>query len=200
MLYRIPNVYTYKKNYLDSNSNKIKILILGNSHSYCGLNPEFIQQNAFNAAYFAQTVNLDAEILDRYFNRFGSLKFILLPIDYVSLNNRLEYSSENYRIKYYIKEYGINFPKLYFTTINLLNNPFKLNLQRLWWTYIQRNTTDFISDPACNRLGYFKAPFKTADIEKSGKLLAQSQKENNKFLKDNLSVIEKIIFFAEKTK
>ncbi len=201
MLFQIPNVYTYKKNYLDSNSNKIKILILGNSHSYCGCNPEFIQQNAFNAAYFSQSINFDAEILENYINRADSLKYILLPIDYYSLYNRLEYGSESYRVKYYIMDYGFKFPEFYFSTLNIFNNPLSLNFKRLWWIYYKRNTFDLISDRPCDRLGYFKPVQKFVDLKISGKTAAERHKKNsNDFLGDNFLEFQKIIHFCKKKK
>ena len=62
----IPNDYTYKRDYLNNNSNIIRVLFLGNSHAYYGVNPAYINQNSFNAAYVSQSVNYDYQILKKY--------------------------------------------------------------------------------------------------------------------------------------
>ena len=47
LLREIPNDYSYKKNYLDTHSSEIETLFLGSSHTYYGVNPEFIKSNSF---------------------------------------------------------------------------------------------------------------------------------------------------------
>jgi len=89
ILREIPNDYSYKKNYLDTHSNELETIFLGSSHAYYAINPEYIHFNSFNAAYVSQSIDYDLEILKKYENRTARLKFIVIPIDYSSLYNRL---------------------------------------------------------------------------------------------------------------
>ena len=66
LIQNIPNEYSYKKSYLDSNSNEIEVLFLGSSHVYYGVNPEYISANSFNASHIAQTLDYDYAILKKY--------------------------------------------------------------------------------------------------------------------------------------
>ena len=50
LLENIPNDYSFKKEYLDENSDSIEILVLGSSHSYYGINPIYFHLRAFNAS------------------------------------------------------------------------------------------------------------------------------------------------------
>ena len=109
LLRNIPNDYSYKKNYLDQHSNEIETLFLGSSHAYYAINPEFIHSTSFNAAYFSQSLDYDIEILKKYYKQSIKLKYIVVPIDYLSLYNRLETGVESWRIKNYIIYYYFKF-------------------------------------------------------------------------------------------
>ena len=45
----IPNDYLHKKKYLDAHSCDIETLILGSSHSFYGIDPNYFSNNTFNA-------------------------------------------------------------------------------------------------------------------------------------------------------
>ena len=42
LLLRQINLYSYKREYVENHINDIQILLLGNSHIECGLNPEYM--------------------------------------------------------------------------------------------------------------------------------------------------------------
>ena len=89
LLRQIPNVYRFKRNYLDTNSDKVEILFLGNSHSYFGLNPEYTEKRSFNAGHVSQTLDYDLEILKKYENKWENLEFIVIPISYFTLFDKM---------------------------------------------------------------------------------------------------------------
>ena len=120
-LREIPNDYSYKKNYLDTHSNELETIFLGSSHAYYAINPEYIHFNSFNAAYVSQSIDYDLEILKKYENRTAKLKFIVIPIDYFSLYNRLETGVESWRIKNYNIYYGFNRSYYFKDNFEILN-------------------------------------------------------------------------------
>ncbi len=105
-LWRIPNNYSFKKKYLDKHASKIETLILGNSHSFYGINPMYFKSNTFNAALNAQSLKYDYLILDKYKKKLKSLKTIVIPISYFSYFLDLENSVEGWRIKNYVLYFG----------------------------------------------------------------------------------------------
>ncbi|WP_396198942.1 hypothetical protein [Flavobacterium sp.] len=81
-LQKIPNDYQLKKSYLDQNASKINTLILGSSHTYFGINPEYFSKQTFNAAYVSQTLDLDKELLHHYKDKLTNLETVIIPISY----------------------------------------------------------------------------------------------------------------------
>ena len=107
LLRNIPNDYSYKSNFLDSASSKIQVLFLGNSHSYFGLNPLNITLKAFNVAHVSQSLNIDLAILNKFNNKWDSLKYIIVPIDYFTMYSSLEITKEKWRLKNYSLYYKL---------------------------------------------------------------------------------------------
>lgn len=78
-------VMKQKQTYLSENSEAIEVLILGNSHSGDGLNPNVFSLHTFNAAQGSQSLYFDIEIAKKYLPRMKQLKYVLISIDYHSL-------------------------------------------------------------------------------------------------------------------
>jgi len=130
----IPNDYAYKNEYLNKYSDKIEVLILGNSHAYRGVIPENINLNTFNAAYISQSLDLDFLIFNKYKKDLKKLKFIVINISYPSLFGSLKESKEDWRIKNYNLYYDFRItltPKNY---SELLGNKYDVNKKK-WMNY-----------------------------------------------------------------
>jgi hypothetical protein len=198
MLRQIPNVYRYKSNYLNKNSNKIEVLFLGSSHSFFGLNPVYTKKRSFNASHVSQTLDYDLAILKKYKNKWSSLKYIVLPISYFSLFEKIESSKEAWRTKDYCIYYKITSSKYlpYYTEI--LNGQLVTNFKRLYSFYWKKS--DNIS---CNELGWG-----TSFSSKSSKDLIESGVEaaerhsiiGDQYFEEMISMLDSIIDFAKKHK
>lgn len=128
---KIPNDYQLKKAYLDQNAGEINTLILGSSHTFFGLNPEFFSNKTFNAAYVSQTLDLDYEILNSYQSQLKNLKTVIIPISYFSLFETLETDVEKWRIRNYVMYYGFE-NKYHFTdNFESLNNHITQNIKKV---------------------------------------------------------------------
>lgn len=55
----IPNTYQTKNDYIIKHQNQIETLILGSSHLFMGLAPEYLDENAFSLANVSQTLDID---------------------------------------------------------------------------------------------------------------------------------------------
>lgn len=148
-LWRIPNNYSFKKKYLDKHASKIETLILGNSHSFYGINPVYFKSNTFNAALNAQSLKYDFLILDKYKKKLNSLKTIVIPISYFSYFLDLENSVEGWRIKNYVLYFGfydVYEPKYY---SEILSNNLKNSFSSFENYYLKNN-----SKLTCSMLGW----------------------------------------------
>ena len=98
---QIPNEYSYKNEYLKKHSDEVEVLVLGSSHSLYDINPDFIEQNAFNAAHAGQSFNYDLFILKKYINQMPQFKTVILPVSYFSFFlEDPERIKKNYNIYY----------------------------------------------------------------------------------------------------
>lgn len=81
----LPNPYQLKEDYMQQNGSEVETLILGTSHAYYGIDPEYLNSVAFNLANSSQNFKYDCYLLKRYADKYSRLKRVLLPVDYFSL-------------------------------------------------------------------------------------------------------------------
>lgn len=83
LLYR-PNIYSYKKQYVEKHLQDIKVLLLGSSHIEEAVKPELIGKGTFNLAISARVKEYDAALTEMFVPRMDSLLVVVMPIDYTS--------------------------------------------------------------------------------------------------------------------
>lgn len=133
---KIPNDYQLKKDYLNENAAEINTLILGSSHTFYGLNPEYFSQKTFNAAYVSQSLDLDYEILRKYDLKLKNLKTVIIPISYFSLFETLETDVEKWRIKNYVIYYDLENTYQLLDHFESLDNHIALNVKKIIKYYV----------------------------------------------------------------
>ena len=195
LLRRIPNDYSYKKNYLEKHSNEIETLFLGSSHAYYAINPDYMHSKSFNVAYVSQSLDYDIEILKKYEKQMDKLKYIVVPIDYSTLYNRLEIGVESWRIKNYNIYYGFILSYDFKDNFEIFNGKILENLNRIVKFY--RNHK---SDVSCNILGWgtdYNSK-NNQDLILTGKAAAKRHAAKSKsFFNENVAIVNDIIAIAK---
>ncbi len=69
-----PNVYKYKRQYMEQHVDDIAVLLLGNSHVYDGLDPAVLGDSVFNLATPNQVPYYEAKLAERYVPRMKNLR------------------------------------------------------------------------------------------------------------------------------
>ncbi len=108
LLRRIPNDYAYKRAYLDAHAGEIETLVLGSSHAFYGVDPAYLEGNAFNAAYVSQSIDIDALIFAKYRARMSRLKTVIVAVSYESLYYQLSAGAGAWRARNYALYYGLD--------------------------------------------------------------------------------------------
>lgn len=104
-----PNPHKLKHHFMAELSSNVECVILGSSHTFYGIRPELLSQNAFNLANISQNFEYDNILLRKYADRCDKLKAIILPISYFSFFDKdFEHSDEDWRITSYKKYMDIN--------------------------------------------------------------------------------------------
>ena len=94
----IPNSYTYKRQYMEQHADDIQTLVFGSSYAYDGIDASVLPA-AFNLANSSQCFEDDYCLLAKYLPQMDSLKTVILPMSYSSLQM---VSSSNRRVYYTI--------------------------------------------------------------------------------------------------
>lgn len=110
-LRQIPNDYSFKNRWMETNCKNLKVLCLGASSIYYGINPSDMDINTFNGAHVSQTLNYDHFIFNKFINRMDSLQYLVLGVDYWSPFSSLEEGPEWWRVRNYSIYYGCNYHK-----------------------------------------------------------------------------------------
>lgn len=199
LLRSMPNDYLVKKSYLDNHATEIETLILGSSHTYYGLNPEYFTTKTFNASYVSQTLNFDYTIFQQYKSNFKSLKTIVLPISYFSLWENLWEGEESWRVKNYILYYGLDSKRIKDHS-EVLSIKTRENLKKLASYYVFGKS--YITSSS---LGWSKKHEvdQVKNLVKSGKMRAQINtypifsKEYEQIFNDNILILNNFIQYCE---
>ncbi len=100
-LRKIPNDYSYKNEWLSNNAGSIRVLNMGSSHAFYGIEPSQFSCKAFNAAHVSQSIKYDHFIFSKFVNEMDSLEVLVLPVSYGSfLGFGPENGIEDWRVKY----------------------------------------------------------------------------------------------------
>jgi len=191
LIRKIPNDYKYKKSQLDSISNSINILILGSSHAYYNVNPDYFDMPAYNAAHSSQTLKYDWLIARKYLDHADSLKFLLIPISYFSFFESMEHDTEAWRQKNYYLYYHINEPVSFNYKFELTSLPVRVNLKRVYDHYIKGKKGLFVNSKG------FATDFvagKKIDLEQKGlEAVSRNTKRDRSFARENFKYLQNII-------
>ncbi len=102
LLRRVPNPYKFKYEWMQKNAEDVEMLILGSSHTFSAIRPEFLEGKAFSLANVSQGLKIDLFLLEYWADRYKNLKTVICPISYSTLFDRgLEIGGESYRCRYY---------------------------------------------------------------------------------------------------
>lgn len=136
----IPNDYNSKKNQILKNGSEFEILVLGSSHVYYGINPEFFDQKCFNLAHIAQTPEFDLKLLKKYLPHMKNVKTVIYPISYFTFFWDLQSSTEAWRLKNYTIYYHLKAAQSFKDHAEVLSIDFPNNYKRVKDYYIHNRS------------------------------------------------------------
>ncbi|MEQ8240546.1 MAG: hypothetical protein RIA69_15105 [Cyclobacteriaceae bacterium] len=191
----IPNNYSYKNDYLNTNAQNIEHLFLGSSHAFYGVDPTYIDGVAFNASHVSQSIDYDFAIFDKYRQQFLHLKTVIIPADYGIFFGRTSVGVESWRVKNYELYYDINRSYKLKNHFELLNFRFAKNL-KLALSHVIDKDTSLIT---CTELGYALESKENENLILSGQKAAHRHSNiDQKYHEDNIAIIERFVEYTKK--
>lgn len=82
----VPNNYSYKHEQISHNKNDIEVLVLGDSHTFYGINPEWLALKTYNLSNVSQTIYFDKLLFEKHINHLPQLKYLILSVEYTTLS------------------------------------------------------------------------------------------------------------------
>ncbi|MBL4663205.1 MAG: hypothetical protein JKY22_06550 [Flavobacteriaceae bacterium] len=195
LLQNIPNIYSYKSEYISTNKKEIETLLLGSSHTLYDLDPTYFDSNTFNAGHVSQTLDIDYTYLQYYIHNLPELKTVVLRLSYTTLFEKLGETNEDWRSKNYTIYYPFNSSNKLVYHSEVLSVKFKNNVSELCDYYLK---TDMPIE--WNQLGWGTelAEEKVIDLDKAGeRAAARHTIENHEFLPELKSTLDLFIRLCE---
>ena len=167
-LRKIPNDYSYKNEWLTNNACSVKILFIGGSHTFFGIEPECFSESAFNAAHVSQSLKYNYFIFSKFIDSMDSLNVFVLDISYSSMVScGPENGTEDWRARYYSIYYGCKYHKFV---------P-KYNLEIYYGLHLEDVANSILrkaNHRTCNDLGRgITDKYQSMDWEESGAIAAK---------------------------
>jgi hypothetical protein len=169
----IPTVYKFKYDKIKRNSENFKTIILGSSHTFYGLNPEYFEEPTLNLANVSQDLKYDKYIFDKSIENIKDLKTVILPISYFSLFEDLDFGIEYWRKYFYIHWFDYPAEEL-LDIINysiIISYPSKIELLKVVYHYYFKG--DFKPTWSDSGWGINHPDEQQEDLVKTGKKYAE---------------------------
>jgi hypothetical protein len=104
------NGYTWKKQHLEQKLNSIEILVLGSSHAYYAIDPEYFCKSTYNLAFVSQSLYYDIKLADKYLKAMPALKTVIISISDFTFGYEIADSPEYWRSYYYERFFQVSSP------------------------------------------------------------------------------------------
>jgi hypothetical protein len=192
----VPNSHKLKGDYLRNKASTIETLILGSSHTFYGVNPNYFSSNTFNASNVSQSPDIDLAILKTYEDSLINLGTVVIRLSYDTLFEQLKNSSEDWRLKDYKIYSEIKFDYAFKHNFELLSaGPSRCMAVLINYYFKNESLLN------CNVLGWGndlqqKPP---TNLNQVGKLVAEKHTAKTwDLLDDNITIFKALIEWCQK--
>lgn len=190
----VPNNYSFKNLNIQKKYDTTEILILGNSHTFYGLNPIFFDKPAFNLANISQSLYFDKLLFEKHIDKFKKLKYVILNVEYTSLS-QLKDTQEDIWRKFYYKSYmNLDVPIIskfdYSKCFLSSTRPFNKNIKLINRYFLEGTIVD------CDVNGFginYTKEKRLSDIDRIAPNTIKRHEDNLFDFSQNIAVIQSII-------
>jgi hypothetical protein len=84
--------YFYRRIALESQIEKIEVLVDGSSNAFFGVNPEQFSYRGFNLAFPGQDMFYDAQMIRKFSKRMPALRMVMLTVNFFTLGTAAEFN------------------------------------------------------------------------------------------------------------
>lgn len=156
LLFLRPNIYSYKRTYVEEHINDISCLLLGNSHIVNSLKPNILGNGVFNMAIPGRDLFYDVELAKKFVPKMSQLELLIMPLDYEKFY--FDRAKDNPYETTKPSEFGKTRMCMYYKYMGI-------RVKRFWyWSELLTSKLDYMSRflksdadaRECDSLGYLK--------------------------------------------
>jgi len=107
-----PTTYSYKDQQLQKVAPYTQTLVMGDSHAFYGINPEYFNSPTFNLSNISQSLLIDELLLEKHIANLPALKTVLINISYFTLSAKENDLESNWRKYFYYHQMGVRAPSI----------------------------------------------------------------------------------------
>ncbi|MBT8261719.1 MAG: hypothetical protein KJO05_02785 [Bacteroidia bacterium] len=104
--------YSRKHEVIQKHYDSAEVLVLGSSHSYYGINPDFFTRNTYNFSNISQSLYFDELLLEKHIDSMLNLKAVILTIGYFTLSQEDDGSEDRWRKYFYDQHMDLDVPSV----------------------------------------------------------------------------------------
>ncbi len=108
----VENNYIFKTERLQVEKNRIETLVLGDSHAFFGINPDYFSTYTYNLANVSQSLYFDKLLLEKYIDSLPKLRTVVLNISYFSLSLADDTGEDKWRKYFYQQQMKVDVPSI----------------------------------------------------------------------------------------
>lgn len=163
----VENNYTYKYEQISKNKD-IEVLILGDSHTFYGINPEWLSLKAFNLSNVSQTIYFDKLLLEQQINQLNSLKYVIIAVEYTTLSQADNTQEDIWRKYFYSTQMDLEVPLIHWYNPKKYSLALTRKLDRTWQAFTEyQNKGTLVS---CDANGWGNTYGSTVDSTEMSRL------------------------------
>ena len=189
----IPNNYNFKNDFMTSQSEGLETLIMGNSHGYLGINPEYLDTAAFNLCNLAESMDYTNKLYTKFDPQLNNLKTLVIPISYEGMFlKNMGVSRYNYNLYYDLKinDYLVdNLEILNGNWIDLITDCYSYYVDKTPSPYLQTSALGWFSEISDN---------KKFDYDRMEQLALRDTNNDIATLNYNIAIVKELISKLQK--
>lgn len=102
--------YSYKHRTITKKYTEIEILVLGDSHAFFGINPQYMDSKTYNFSNISQSLYFDKLLIKKHIKELKNLKSVIITIGYYSLSQQDNTKEDRWRKYFYQNQMQLDVP------------------------------------------------------------------------------------------
>ncbi|GGG54664.1 hypothetical protein [Bizionia arctica] len=195
LFYRtVPNTYTYKNNQILNENNDVNMLVFGDSHTFYGINPEWLSVSSFNLANISQTIYFDKLLLEKHINHLPKLKYVIISVEYTTLSQIDNTQEDIWRKYFYSAQMDLEVPIIDWYNPKKYSLALTRKFNKTWKSYRDYRTEGTLIGSDVNGWGNtYLATVDSLELKTIAKNISRKHEDGSMDFSLNIGRIQQII-------